>query len=181
MNQLIGDSVAPVVVAFVESLQSAARDEFGGAKSSDYVRMLADELIPQLDEKYRIQAKPKARAIMGAGAGALMAALAAVERPDVFGNAGGCSFYLPGQAGDMLTKAIEESDGQNKPRFLVMWNRYELRREEWGVDLGRDSKRVVEALEAKDYSVVAMEVIDSSGWGGWRVRAGEVLEQFFPQ
>jgi outer membrane protein assembly factor BamB/enterochelin esterase-like enzyme len=180
LNQLVGRSVAPIVVAFVELPQGSGRAEFGGDRSADYVRMLAEELVPRLDEKYRILGEPEARAIMGVGAGALMAAHAVADRPDVFGKSGGCSFYLPNPEAPELMEAISNGAGEGSARFWVVWNRYELRRAEWNVDLGRDSRRVVEALEANGFPVVSREVLDGAGWGGWRVRAGEVLEQMFP-
>jgi enterochelin esterase-like enzyme/outer membrane protein assembly factor BamB len=181
MDHLSGRAIAPVIVAFVELPHASARDEFGGERSADHVRMLAEEIVPRLDEKYRTLAEPGARGIIGIGAGALMAAYAAVERPDVFGKAGGCSFYLPNPEAPMLMDAIAKSEGRDKPRFWVLWNRYEVRRAEWNVDLARDSRRVAEALEEQGFSVASREVLDSAGWGGWRVTVGEVLEQMFPK
>jgi enterochelin esterase family protein len=181
LDHLIGRSVAPVVVAFVELPQAAARQEFGGDKSADYVRMLAEELVPLLDEKYRTVAEPGSRAIMGVGAGALMATWSAVARPDVFGMAAGCSYYLANPEAPALAEAIAGSSGAEKPRSWIAWNRYEIRRAEWNVDLGRDSRRVAEMLESQGFAVEAREALDSAGWGSWRVRAAEFLKEMFPK
>jgi outer membrane protein assembly factor BamB/enterochelin esterase-like enzyme len=180
LNHVIGHGVAPIIVAFVEMPREAARDEAGGEKSADHIRMLADELVPALDGKYRTLTEPETRGIVGGGAGALTATHAAVARPDVFGKSGGLSFYLPNPEAPALMQAISESDTEAKARFWVVWNRYELRRAEWNVDLGRDSRKVAEALESNGFSVTSREVLDSAGWGSWRIRAGEVLAEMFP-
>ena len=80
-----------------------------------------------------------------------------------------------------LVSPISKSDAEDKARFWVVWNRYELSRTDWNVDLGRDSRKVAEVLEANGYAVASREVLDSAGWGSWRVRAGEVLREMFPQ
>jgi len=181
LNHLIGHGVAPVIVAFVEMPQGAGQDEGGGKKSADHVRMLADELVPALDEKYSTLTEAETRGIVGVATGALTAAYAAAERPDVFGKSGGFSFYLPNPEAPALMEAISKSDAEDRARFWVVWNRYELSRADWNVDLGRDSRKVAEALEANGFPVASREVLDSAGWGGWRVRAGEILREMFPQ
>jgi enterochelin esterase-like enzyme/outer membrane protein assembly factor BamB len=181
LNHVIGRSVAPVIVAFVEMPQGVARDEAGGQKSADHVRMLADELVPDLDQKYRTSSEPETRGIVGVATGALTAAYAAAERPDVFGKSGGFSFYLPNPEAPALMEAISKKDAKDKARFWVVWNRYEIHRAEGNVDLGRDSRKVAEALESNGFPVASREVLDSAGWGSWRIRAGEVLAEMFPQ
>ena len=180
LNHLIGRRVAPVIVAFVEQPRPTMRDEFGGAKSGDYVRMLADELVPMLDERYRTLTDPEARGVMGVVTGALMAAYAAVERPDVFGKAGGCSAFLGYPFVEEFLREMESAGAKEKPSFWIVWAHHDLSREDWGVDLARDSRRLAEALDASGYPVQAWEAMDSAGWGGWRIRAAEVLQGFFP-
>ena len=181
LDHLVGSKIAPIIVACVEMPQPASRDEIGGEKSDDFVRMLGDELIPELDGKYRTLAEPGARALMGVTSNALMAIYAAVQRPDVFGMASGFSFYLAQPGGTLLFEAIEGGKGDDKSRFWVLWNKNEISRVEWDVDLARDSRRVAEALETHGYGVVSQEALDSAGWGSWRVRAAEALVMMFPR
>ncbi|MFO1093474.1 MAG: SMP-30/gluconolactonase/LRE family protein [Planctomycetaceae bacterium] len=49
-----------------------------------YVRFLMEEIIPQVEKKYRISNDPNLRAIGGSSSGAICAFTAAWERPDVF-------------------------------------------------------------------------------------------------
>jgi hypothetical protein len=76
--------------------------------------------------------------------------------------------------------AIATAGDGDKTAFWIAWNLYEIRRAEWNVDLARDSRRVAEALESGGFTVESREVVDSTGWGGWRVRAGEFLQRFYP-
>lgn len=49
-----------------------------------YVRFLLEELLPQVEQRYRISADPNLRAIGGSSSGAICAFTAAWERPDMF-------------------------------------------------------------------------------------------------
>ena len=180
LNQMIGRRVAPVIAAFLQQPEGTERDELGGEKTAEHIRMLTEELLPLLDEKYRLRSEPAARAIAGIGSGALVATYAAVERPDLFGHAAGLSFYLATPEAAGLMDAIATAGDGDQAAFWIAWNLYEIRRKEWDVDLARDSRRVAEALESGGFTVESREVVDSAGWGGWRVRAGEFLERFYP-
>ena len=52
--------------------------------SNQYVRFLAEELIPAVAKNYRLAADPKMRAIAGISSGGICAFTAAWERPDYF-------------------------------------------------------------------------------------------------
>jgi putative esterase len=54
------------------------------ALSDAYVRMLVDELIPEVAKKYKITDNPEGRVIGGTSSGAICAWTAAWERPDQF-------------------------------------------------------------------------------------------------
>ena len=109
----------------------------------------------------------------------MMATYAALERPDVFGKSAGCSVHLPNPLGDRLLAKIEEGE-VSAARFLVLWNRYELYRADWGIDMAGDSRRVIKALEARGFDAEGSELLDGAGWGSWRAQVGAVLEEFFP-
>ena len=179
LNNLIGQSIAPLIVAFVPSVPEAREQEMSGEKTGDYVNMLAEELLPYLEGHYRVTADRDERAVMGYGGGAIVTAQAALDRGESFGKAAVLSAYLAGAAGEGLLTLAKESDS-GETEFVVVWNRYELRRAEWSIDLAADSRRLAEALEAGGHDVASAEALDSAGWGGWRARAGEILVDFFP-
>ena len=49
-----------------------------------YVRFLVEEILPEVEKRYRISADPEMRAIGGSSSGAICAFTAAWERPDLF-------------------------------------------------------------------------------------------------
>jgi len=102
-----------------------------------------------------------------------------LERPDAFGKAAVQSAYLAGPAADEVARLADERRDAGT-RFLVYWNRYELHRQEWSLDLAADSKRLAEALRSTGHAVGGGEVLDASGWGSWRARVGQIAEDFFP-
>ena len=181
LDHLIGRKVAPFIAVFPEQPRRAMREEFGGKRSADYVRMLADELVPHLDREYRTLREPGARAVVGAGSGATMAIYAALERGDVFGMVGGCSFSVRAPLESALFETIEARGGRAaNSRFHVTWSRYDLHRTAWDLDMAGDSRRVAEALKASGYEVAGGEVLDAAGWGGWRAQIADLLVDFFP-
>jgi enterochelin esterase family protein len=181
LNHLIGSGIQPIVAAFVEKPARGAAAEFGGPRSADHVRMIADEVVPRLEESYRLRSDRDSRAILGAGTGAMMSIYAAALRPDVFGKAGACSVYLVDPLGTRLIGMLRAQDGPGpRSHFRVIWNRYEWKRAEWDLNIAEDSRRVVEALGASRHDVVATEALDSAGWGAWRVQVAELLRDFFP-
>lgn len=180
LDHLVGDRVAPAIVAFVERPPETRRDEFGGEKTGDHTRMLVEELLPALEDRYRTIGTPSGRAIMGAGSGALVAAYTAIEHPGVFGQVGLYSVYLPEPLATTLLEKLEGVKAEKAGAFTVLWNRFELQRQEWGIDLKQHSDRLVEALKKQGIRVDAEEMPNGYGWGAWRQQAGGLLEAFFP-
>jgi outer membrane protein assembly factor BamB len=180
LDHLVGNGVAPVIVAFVERPAQTRRSEFGGDKMGDHARMLVEELLPALEEKYRTIREASGRAIMGAGSGALVSATTALEHPGVFGKVGLYSLYMPEPQATTLLEKLEGVKPDGAGEFTLLWNRYELNRQDWGIDLKQHSGRMIEALKARGIGVSAEEMPNGYGWGAWRQQAGGLLEAFFP-
>jgi enterochelin esterase-like enzyme len=105
LDNLIGTEVAPMVVVFVPTEGS----EMWADNRDGFVRLLADELVPHLEETYRIQKAPGARGIMGVLAGANIAAYTALKKPTSFGKLSVQSFVYM-RFGDDLKKLIATAD-----------------------------------------------------------------------
>ena len=179
LDHLAGGSSVPMIVAFVYQPQDA-RGELQGPKTDDWIRMIADEVVPKLDGAYRTQGKADARAILGAGGGGTVAVYAALSRPEVFGKGAATSVFLGTPAGQKLLPLIDSFAGASKPSFAVAWHRDELHRADWNVDVAKDTERLAQALKAKGFAVETRQAQDASGWGAWPVRAGEMLVALFP-
>jgi enterochelin esterase-like enzyme len=143
--------------------------------------MLKDELLPELERRYRLTAEAGSRAVLGAGGGALMAAYAAIAHPELFGHAAACSPRGDLPAGEKLLAAVPAAAAAaSKPELHLAWSRYDLRRGEWNLDFARDARRLAAAFEEAGLAVEKQEVADAAGWGGWPTRAVEMLRSIFP-
>ena len=183
LDNLIGKSVAPVVVAFVAArLSYTAWQEYehGGPATEKYAQMLAEELVPHLDETYRTIPRPDARAIMGTWEGGLVSLYAALHHPQVFGKVAVQSLQLLRPVGDEVLSLVRDQEKQ-AVQFYVDWDRYDFRSTEFQTfDLREDSRKFADLLKEKGYTFAGGEFADGSGWGSWRARTDKILEAFFP-
>ncbi|MFT5048857.1 MAG: outer membrane protein assembly factor BamB [Chlamydiales bacterium] len=178
LDNLIGESVTPLVVAFIDPAPQWWF-EGGGSGTEAYAKMLVEEFLPHLRERYRLSDAGDQNALMGAQSFGLTVALAAVTYPDVFGKVAVESLAMRDVARHALLERIEDGPVLNVD-FYVGWNRYGSRNADQGYDNGADSARFASVLEAKGYQVGGGEVLDSSGWGSARARSSDILEALFP-
>jgi enterochelin esterase family protein len=177
LDNLAGKSIEPVVVVFFASTPQWWL-EAGGSNTDGYVEMLADELVPYLEERYRLIDAPESRALFGHVFYGLSATYAAFKYPDVFGKVAAQSVYLGLGAGDALAEAIRTSDAELT--VYLDWNRYESRSADDDWDLREDGKTLAKLLEDSGHTFAGGEALDSFGWGAWRARADDVLVTLFP-
>ena len=174
LDRLLGETVAPLIAVFVPRAEENPWAEVGGRRD-DFLRMLAEELAPRVDEDYRTIPRREARAVLGKGYGATAAVHAAVRHGDVFGKAAAFSFSM---LDDGLREAIAEATAPASLRLA--WHRYDQHNVERGDDAGRESREVVDALAARGFDAAGREAPGGAGWGGWRILAAEVLAELFP-
>ena len=178
LDNLIGKSVAPVVVAVVAPRQEWWR-EAGGTGTIEYAHMLATELVPYLQGKYRLKNKPTSRAVMGNEGFGLTSAYVSLKYPEVFGKVAVRSVLFGLGTDDSLMDLIRGKKATGVQIYLD-WNRYERRSADSGTDLREDGVRLARALEENGYRYAGGEALDAHGWGSWRARTDRVLEAFFP-
>ena len=178
LDHLAGESVEPVVVAFITPSRQWWT-ESGGSNTVGYSRMLAEELVPFLEGKYRLEKDAASRAVFGAEGYGLTATYAALAHPEVFGKAGVYSVHL---GAGSLNHVMELLEGPRKDgvEVFVAWNRWDLRRHDMGLDYRTDSQKLTEMLESRGYSVSGGEQVDSLGWGASRAVGNDLLEALFP-
>ncbi|MCH8806585.1 MAG: hypothetical protein IH986_10915 [Planctomycetes bacterium] len=136
--------------------------------------MLATELIPELDRRFRTRTNATDRIIFGHRGAAVAAVYAALEYPEVFGNCAAISF---GRADTVRSRHIAgriERASDHRSRFYIAWNRYEIWRPQ-SFDVREQSKSLASELDRHRFEVRGVERIDSAGWSSWRVQAGEAL------
>jgi outer membrane protein assembly factor BamB/enterochelin esterase-like enzyme len=173
LDNLIGKTVAPLVVAFVPQVQFGE----GNSEIAEYSTALAEELVPLLEESYRTIGRPEARGVMGAGDGAVISLYAVFERPGLFGKVGIQSLFMLDLKDDVPV-LIENSAPQDLDLY-VEWSRLDFK-DEPRRDARAESQEIVKVLKEKGHRPVTREVADGTGWGGWRLRTDRILETLFP-
>ena len=179
LDNLIGKTVAPVIVAFVPVVNWG---ELGGSRVAEYARAQAEELIPLLDDTFRTDARRESRAIMGQdpyGSSPFAAMYLALHHPEVVSRAAAQSYeHADGEPGDDLMAAAA---GEKHDLELVFhWSTYDSVDLFFDFDARRDAMSLVAALEENGYSPTTFESNDGVGWGMWQGRIAEILEALFP-
>ncbi len=178
LDNLIGHEVGPLIAVFVPPAQRWWQ-EAGGGKTGDYVRMLVEELLPQLAARYRVTGEASGRAVMGIGGYGLAALYAGLAHPELFGNAAAQSVSLRDDVAPQVLAMI--GDGKRRELDLYLdWNVWEDRNTDLGYDLRQDGLNLATLLAKHRFNVSGGEVNDGAGWGGWRARTHRILEAFFP-
>ena len=85
LDNLIGDTVAPVIVVFVGRVGGGFNELIWGGRAG-YVRSVAEGVTPVIDGRYRTAAGRDAHASIGYGFGGLAALDLAFTYPDYFGK-----------------------------------------------------------------------------------------------
>jgi len=171
LDNLIGNSVAPVIAVFVPQVSF---NEY-----APQVNLFADaivgELMPHIDRHYRTLSGAEHRAISGIASGGFASAFLALSEPDVFGKAAVQSFYFRAEAHEQLRSLIA---GENKASFYVEWSLNDFKLGD-GLRSEVDSRELARLLSENGHSVITNEVVDGAGWGSWRARTDRILESFF--
>ena len=178
LDNQIGHTVGPVIVAFAAGLPELMWQEYAGSLMGEYAQLIVEELVPHLDQRYRTIARPEARAIMGTFRGTVAALYTVLRHPQVFGNVAAQSPLLGWEPGGSDVLALVRDQEQQPVRFYVDWNRYDFRT--GIIDIQEDSRELAELLRDKGYVVAGGEAAESFGWASWGATTDQLLEALFP-
>lgn len=178
LDNLAGRTVQPLVAVFVPPID-AWWYEAGGSETDAYLAALATELVPLLEERYRLSSAASDRALAGRQNFGMTAALGALRHHDVFGKAAVQSLTLQDLARHAIFESLEQ-EPRPEIEVVVDWNRYSRRDLDRALDIPGDSRRLHDALAARGVTVHGGEHLDAYGWGAWRSQADDWLEALFP-
>ncbi len=150
------------------------------ARNNHYVRFLANELVPWVDQNFPTVPQAAARAIIGASFGGLVSAHAARRRPNLFGLVAAQSGNY-GYQNDALIR--DYAAAQNLGiRFHLVVGEFETDLHGDGraeTNLVAAQRRFVALLHDKGYSVGCAEYPEGHQWGFWRAHIGDALRFFW--
>lgn len=176
LDNLIGETVAPVIVAFVPTHGG----ELGGLKTADYTRAQVEELIPLLDNTFRTEARRESRAVLGQdpyGGAGFAAMYLALHHPETVSRAAAQSYEHGALEEDLRVAASGE---KHDLELVFHWSSHDRFYPFWDFDARRDGKNMVATLEKNGYRPKIIESDDGFGWGMWQGRMAEILEALFP-
>jgi enterochelin esterase-like enzyme len=131
-----------------------------------YLEFLSDELLPEIDGRYRTLTDRKARGVMGASLGGLISVYAALSRPDLFSLVGGQSSALmieeeklAGLVGGTRRASFRFyfDAGKYEPRFIPAHERF------------------VALLRKRRWPVCYQELPGGHNWTSWRAHLKDLL------
>ncbi len=171
LDNLIGDTVQPILVAFVAPAPRG--------KDAEYAKMIGEELVPYLDENYRTVASPESRANVGQGFSAFTALFCTVMNPGVIGKLATQSIFLFDSMWAGVQPMVKSADEVPLEIYLD-WGKYDLRNPHEAWNLADSSKQLEAYFKDKGYQPVGIEAHDGTGWSSWSNRTDDLLETLFP-
>jgi enterochelin esterase-like enzyme len=175
LDNLIGKSIEPVIAVFIYAPNSF--QEYARAQRDKYAEMVAQELVPFMDAKYRTLARPDARAVMGGDEGGYAAFYVTFKYPGTFAHVGGQSTHLFPSEAEPLKNMIKASKKLDLNIYLD-WGTYD-HRQTGSFDWAEFNSAFAKMLEGQGYKISGGQVHDGFDWASWRSRTDRVLETFF--
>lgn len=171
LDNIIGTTVDPIIAVFIHA-RARGQDE-------KYAEMLATELVPFVDEKYRTIPDPGARANIGHGFAAHWAFYTACAHPGLIGKIGAQSAFIFSSMKDQLTALMQDANSQPLDIYLD-WGKYDLRNPHEAWDLAQSNREFAQALRGHGYKIRGGEMHDGTGWSAWRNRTDRMFAALFP-
>ena len=151
-----------------------------GGKAKDYARMLIEELLPMLRERYRLARGSRRVGVGGSSLGALVSLYVALQHPGIFGRAAVMS-PAAWWGERAILQEIDAFSGSVRPRLWLDVGARE------GRDAVADARMVRDRLRAQGWSDAELHYREESLTGhaehnetAWANRAPAMLEFLFP-
>ncbi len=176
LDNLIGVSVEPVLVAFIHT---TGPPEVSFGAENAYSAMFAEAIVAHIDQRYRTLATVESRASVGADFSGYGALFSAFRHPGVVGRVATQSAFLLSMQLGILNQVVRPAE-EHSPAIFVEWGTYDSRSRQEAWDYREGNRALVELLESRGYEVTAAEVPDGHGWTSWSNRNDKILEWLFP-
>ena len=171
LDELIGESVMPLIVVFVIPDAEKGRGEL---RDPNYGKMLLEELVPLIDQRYRTIDRPMARGTAGFTSGGDFSLSLAYSSPGTFARAGAVWPTL-------FAFGAEPPPAADSPLVLYQkWGSYHIRSPHENFDSAVANREMWQRLRDLGHRPAGGEVPEGFGWACWRAYVGEMLTALFP-
>lgn len=171
LDHLCGTKIRPTIAVFIKHMHRGPIEP--------YADMLAKELIPMVDAKYRTEKSPKARASVGLGFAGVTAFAWALKSPDVVENVASQSPFIFDFAKGSLDQLIEDHSA-NPLTIYLDWGKYDFRNPHEAWDIGQTASEFAGTLKKKGFKMHGGQVHDGTGWSSWMNRYDAMFGALFP-
>jgi enterochelin esterase-like enzyme len=170
LNNSIGNGLCrPLVAVFVDPVNR--EEEYH--PNHTFLRMFTEELVPMIEDRYRILDSPDSRGVMGVSLGGVTALDFTLRQPDLFGLAAGQSSALWIDS-HWLVNAIEE-DTSFSATVVLQWGQFDPE------DIVVPNRQLRDILEKRDKTnLFWSERPQGYAWGHWRSMIDEILIHLYP-
>lgn len=185
LDNLIAEAkIPPVIAVFIGNPDDAARARELPANKL-FASVLANELVPQINQTLEIVV-PKERTVIGGSSyGGLAATTIALRHPDIFGNVismSGSFWWYPQEMG-VNNQHYVASEVINMPRqpvrFFLSAGVFETSREV-GDGILETNRHLRDVLSAKGYETFHREYSSGHDYFAWRGILADGLQTLFP-
>jgi enterochelin esterase-like enzyme len=163
LDNLIAEGRIPTLVAVMVDPVNRMEEYWANDR---YLEFLCEELLPEIEQRYRTAPDRKARGVMGASLGGLISVYAALSRPDLFSLIAGQSSALmmeeqklaamvPGIRGVSFRFYFDV--GKYEPRFIPAHERF------------------IRLLKKKRWPTFYQELPGGHNWTSWRAHLKDLL------
>ncbi|HSR49182.1 MAG TPA: PQQ-binding-like beta-propeller repeat protein [Acidobacteriota bacterium] len=168
LEALWAGTLPPFIAVFAQAISPR---EYARSERDEYVRMMAEGLVPEIDSRYRTRPW---RALAGMLEGAYGALYTAFQRPDLFNAAAALS---PRAIGDGDQQLLQLADSvQPRPRLYLSWGTYDFRYSSRQEDVAAFSRRLASRLrQGSSHGLKEVERPEGSGLPIWLPRLEEAL------
>ncbi|HMO84969.1 MAG TPA: alpha/beta hydrolase-fold protein, partial [Lacipirellulaceae bacterium] len=161
-NMIAAGQLQPIVAVFLDP-----RDPTTGANrrmseyvaNDQFVRCVADELVPRIDAEYRTLAAPQGRTVLGTSLGGLASAYLGATRPEVFRQV---IVQSPASFSALAPQVLEMFAAQPLAAQLQLFVTAGT------IGDGQGARELTAVLADGGYEYGLLEVNQGHSWGNWR-------------
>lgn len=178
-DNLVPQRVAPAIVVFLGRIDWGPKRPGPMETVDATIELLAKDVVPLVDARFRTVAEPRARAAVGRGIEAVIATAAAFADPGLFGALAIQSAFLLDVVEAHVSARVRPAS--DRPlRVYHDWGLYGHASTREARDFRAANRRFNDFLRAKGHLPAGGEAKDGDGWASWRNRTDQLFAALFP-